>query len=86
MKFVLPRTMPRYFFDLYDDMVVQDDVGLALLDAEAARCEAIRNARAMACAEVLEGHLNLQHRIEVKDERGHHVATVRFADAVALQT
>ena len=78
--------MPRYFFDLYDDMVVQDDAGLELPDVEAARREAIRSARAMACAEVLEGHLNLQHRIEVKDEHGHHVATVRFADVVALQT
>ena len=33
--------MPRYFFDLYDDLVVIDDVGQELDNLEQARREAI---------------------------------------------
>jgi hypothetical protein len=39
----------------------------------------------MACAELLEGHLNLKHRIEVCDESGASVATVRFAEVVDVE-
>jgi len=78
--------MPRYFFHLYDDMVVRDEDGRELPDVEAASGEAIHNAKALACAEVLQGHLNLRHRIEVEDEDGHHITTVRFGDVIALET
>ena len=77
--------MPRYFFDLYDDTVARDEEGQELPDAAAARRAAIMNARHIACAEVLEGHLNLKHRIEVRDEGGNLLATVRFEDALELQ-
>jgi hypothetical protein len=39
----------------------------------------------MACAEVLEGHLALDHRIEVVDDKGALVCTVRFSDVVAVE-
>jgi hypothetical protein len=38
----------------------------------------------MACAEVLEGHLGLNHRIEVTDSNDTPVATVHFKDVVKL--
>ena len=74
-----------YFFHLYDDAVVRDEDGQELPDIAAAHREAIRNARHIACAEILEGHLNLKHRIEVEDEHGTVIATVRFEDVLALE-
>ena len=77
--------MPRYFFHLYDDMVVMDEEGSEHADLDAARAAAIANAREMACAEVLDGHLNITHRIEVADEAGAVQLTVRFEDVVRLE-
>jgi hypothetical protein len=76
--------VPHFFFHLYDDAVVLDEEGRELPTAGAARGEAIRNARHMACAEVLEGHLGLNHRIEVTDSNDTPVATVHFKDVVKL--
>ena len=77
--------MPKYYFHLYDDMVVMDEEGSELPDLAAASERAVANAREMACAEVMEGHLNVAHRIEVADEAGAVQLTVRFADAVKLE-
>lgn len=76
--------MPRFFFHLYDDEVALDAEGMEFADASAAKEEAIQNARAIACAEVVEGHLGLNHRIEVTDANDSPVATVTFKDAVIL--
>ena len=78
--------VPRFFFHLYDDMVVRDEEGIELSDLASARKKAVENAREIACAEVLEGHLNLKHRIEVEDESGAVHLTVRFADVVRLDS
>ena len=77
--------MPRYFFHLYDDMAVVDEEGVELPDVEAARGKALHDARAMACAEVLEGRLNLSHRIEVADEAGSVLLTLEFGDTVEVE-
>jgi hypothetical protein len=77
--------VPLFFFDLYDDMTVVDDEGIELPGREEARKHAIHNAAEMACTEVLDGHLRLKHRIEVRDESGTTVATVRFADVVKVE-
>lgn len=76
--------MPRFFFHLYDDEVALDDEGVELPDAVAAKEQALENARAIACAEVAEGHLGLNHRIEVTDAFDALVVTVKFKDAVKL--
>ena len=76
--------MPRFFFHLYDDIVALDEEGKELLTQDEAREEAIMNARHMACAEVLEGHLGLNHRIEVVDAADQPVATVFFKDVVKV--
>jgi hypothetical protein len=39
----------------------------------------------MASAEVLEGQLNLKHRIEIADENGKVLSTVRLEDAIERQ-
>ena len=78
------RTVPRFFFHVYDDTVALDEEGQELPTLAAAKKEAIRAARHLACHEVLKGHLGLAHRIEVEDKDGVPVATVAFKDAVQL--
>jgi hypothetical protein len=78
--------VPKFFFHLYDDMVALDEEGIELRDAEAARDKALADARHMACAEVLEGRLNLSHRIEVVDERGDVLLTVPFGATVKIES
>jgi hypothetical protein len=76
--------VPRFFFHLYDDMVALDPEGKQLPDAAAAKEEAIQNARQIACAEVMKGHLGLGHRIEVTDVNDAPVATITFKDVIKL--
>jgi hypothetical protein len=76
--------VPRFFFHLYDDMVVLDEEGKVLPSTDAAREDALANARHMACAEVLDGHLGLNHRIEVTDSNDAPVANVHFIEVVNL--
>jgi hypothetical protein len=77
-------SVPRFFFHLYDDTVALDEEGKELPTQEKARQEAVMNARHLACAEVLDGHLGLNHRIEVTDTNDTLVATVHFKDVVKL--
>jgi hypothetical protein len=77
--------MPRYYFHLYNDLTSSDEEGQEFPDLEAAREHAISQVRAVAADEVLKGKLTLSHRIVVADENGSVVATVRYADAVAVR-
>jgi hypothetical protein len=76
--------MPRFFFHLYDDTVALDEEGRELPSARAAQEQGLIEARQLACQEVLEGHLGLNHRIEVTDADGGPVATIHFKDVVKL--
>jgi hypothetical protein len=77
--------MPRYFFRLYNDMVVDDLEGAELPDDRAARDYAIRNIRDLMCESVGEGRLNLSHRIDVGDEAGAKLFSVSFGEAVRIE-
>ncbi|HEX8623305.1 MAG TPA: hypothetical protein VF718_15155 [Allosphingosinicella sp.] len=77
--------MPRFFFKVRDDVVVDDEEGMVLPDVEAARLQGIRSARALACEQVLHGRLNVGHSIEIQDEEGRQIATIRFGDAVRIE-
>lgn len=77
--------MPRFYFHLFDDMASMDEEGKDLPSIQFAHQEAIRAVRAIACAEVVEGHLNLDHRIEIADETGEVLDTVRFRDVVKIE-
>ena len=76
--------MPRYFFHLYDELQVLDEEGVELPDDEAARETALQNAREIACAEVEQGQLVLDHHIDMVDENGRQVGVVSFRTAVGL--
>jgi hypothetical protein len=80
----LSSPVPRFFFHLYDDLVSRDAEGVELADRQAAEEKAVESAREVAAAQVLNGHLDLSHRIEVEDEAGEIVIMVPFGDVVSI--
>jgi hypothetical protein len=75
--------MPRYHFNIRNGFgFTQDEEGLDLSSDMDAQVQAIRGARSLMSAEVLEGTLNLDGQIEVTDDHNDKVLTVRFRDAV----
>ena len=77
--------MPRYYFHLYNDEIACDEEGQVLRNDALALQEGARNARAMAAESVCNGHLVLDHRIEVMREDGRKVGTIHFRDVVKVQ-
>ena len=77
-------SVPRFYFHLFDDRQSPDEEGRELVSSEGAFEIARAEAREMASAEVLQGRLNLAHRIEVTDEFGRVVSIVRFRDVVEV--
>ena len=77
--------MPRYHFNIRNGYgFTLDEEGLELSSETDARLQAIRGARSLISAEVLEGTLDLDGQIEVTDERNDSVMTVRFREAVRV--
>lgn len=78
--------MPRFYFHLANDMFVRDHQGRDLPNREAARAEAIKAARDILAATILEqGKINFEHRIDVVDEAGEAVLSVKFGDVVIIE-
>lgn len=77
--------MTRFFFHVYDDVAALDDEGMELRDLDAARDEAIRGARELACEQIRKGALNLAHRIEVMDADQRPVLTMPFRSAFRIE-
>lgn len=78
--------MPRFFFHLRDDLDVIDEEGTELPDLAAARRQAVKEARSLACEQVLHGRLNLAHYIDIEDDGGAVLATVTFGEVVEIET
>lgn len=76
--------MTRYFFHLYNHLVVRDEEGKLLPDLTAARDYAIMNGRNIMTNNVIDGEICLSHRIEIADEQGSTVAVVHFRDALTV--
>ena len=79
-----PFLMPRFYFNLRNDISVDDQEGRDFPDIATARQNAILEARQMASEQVQKGRLNLNHSIEVTDETGAVVDTIYFAEAVGM--
>ena len=80
------RPVPRYFFDLHNDMDVLDEEGKELPDPQSARAHALREVRQMIHASIDEqGHIDLRHRIEIRDEARAIVDVLHFEDAVTIR-
>jgi hypothetical protein len=78
--------VPRYFFDLHNDMDACDDEGVELSNTDAALAHALSEARTMIQASVAEtGRIDLRHHIDVRDESGTIVYVMHFEDAVTVQ-
>lgn len=79
--------MPRFYFHLHNDIDARDDEGVELADLEAARVHAVRLAR-FTFAETAKdkGRVVLHHRIDIEDSDGKVLDTVRFGDAIQVET
>lgn len=78
--------MPRYFFDLFDDVEARDDYGVELSDVNGAIAHALLEARTMIQASVVDtGRIDLRHHIDVRDEAGAILHVMHFEDAVTVQ-
>ena len=76
--------VPRYYFHLYNNVVIRDEEGDELPDLEAARAEALEAARGMICHSVKGGKLNLSHRVDVHDDKGKQLFTLPFRNAITI--
>ena len=77
--------MPKYFFNIHNDVETRDEEGKELPDLDAAIDYAISGARSLAAETVSEGRLIGHHRIEIVDGEGKLVRRVRFDEAVDIQ-
>jgi len=77
--------VPRYFFNLYNDVTAMDPEGMELPDLAAARAEAITNIRGLLTEDVLRGRIVLRHRIEIADESQAVVDKVAYGEAVEIE-
>jgi len=75
--------VPKFFFNLYNDVTAMDTEGIELPDVAAA-IEQARVGAAQIAAELIiaGGRLNPKHRIEIEDEQGQLVSTLWFRDLV----
>lgn len=79
------QSMQRYFFNLHEcGSVTLDEKGIEFLAVAQAHDYALRQARAIMCAEVQEGRLCLGCNIEVRDAEGRLAVNVPFKDALTL--
>ena len=77
--------MPRFFFNLHDEVSVEDKEGKDLADAGEARNQAVRSARGIMSEDVKDGRLVLKDSIDVIDEKGDRVLTLPFRDAIDIE-
>ena len=78
--------MPRYFFDLYNEMNVRDDEGQMFPDLETAKTQAVKQVRKLIGGLIVEnGKIDLLHHLNVRDEEGNVVYRVEFDDAVSFE-
>jgi hypothetical protein len=77
--------MPRFYFHLFNDIESRDEEGAEMPNAAVALQRAKVLAREMAAESVKHGHLILDHRIELTNEHGDRIGTVRFSDVVEIR-
>ncbi|WP_129794368.1 hypothetical protein [Sphingosinicella sp. CPCC 101087] len=77
--------MPRYRFHIRDDIHADDDEGRELPGLEAAREAALEGARDLVCDAIKrQGNVNLDHYIEIADDRGETLLKVTFREAFTV--
>ena len=77
--------MPRYFFHVHDDMIVEDEEGRELPDEAIARENAVEEAQILICESIRRhGSVNMDHSIVVADEDGAELFAVMFREAFQI--
>ena len=77
--------MPLYFFHLHECGIDLDDPeGRELMSLEAARTQAVAEARSIMASEVLEGRLCLACYIDITDTSRELLDTVAFRDVLTV--
>jgi hypothetical protein len=75
--------MPLYYFHLRDgEDVLLDPEGCELPDLESVGARALLTARSLMSADILEGRLQLDLRIDVEDGGRRLIYRLPFADAI----
>lgn len=77
--------MPRFYFNIYEDVALEDEDGIELPDLEAARRAALAGIRGLLCDQLREGRLILHHRVEIADAGGALLLSIRFEEAVLVK-
>ena len=77
--------MPRFYFHIRDeDTLIEDHEGSDLPDLEAARVEALKDARSILAEKVKHGQIIDGQRIEIVDDTGEVVAELPMRAAIRL--
>jgi len=75
--------VPKFYFDLYNDVDTVDQEGVELPDEPSARKMAWTAAAQLVADQLMSGRrLNPRHRIEVRDDEGRTVYTLHFGDLI----
>ena len=71
--------LPHYYLHLFNGEILRDEAGESFADEGAARTGAIRAISELIAEHIVAGEpVDLAHRIEVEDEQGEIVETIRF--------
>ena len=76
--------MPRFYFDLHNDVDALDPEGKELSGIEEAKKQAVIEARAMLEDSAAHGRIDLNHFIQVRDETGNILHRLHFGDVVTI--
>jgi hypothetical protein len=78
--------MPQFYLHIHNDHGdAEDDEGLEVPSLAVAREKAVQGIRSLLAAEVENGGMNLNGRIDIKDARGELLLTVPFKEAVTVK-
>ena len=77
--------MPRYYFNVYDDVIANDIEGVELPNEAAARLQALLGARDLIAEQVRHGYFIRSHWIDVVDDQGAVLFAITFGDAVDVK-
>ena len=81
------RNVPRYYFHLHNDVDAPDEEGNELPSLEAAILYAVELVRFEAAEAVkVQSHFVAHHRIDIEDEQGLVLESVRFGDVVKIES
>lgn len=79
------RAMPRFYMHICNgNGFVEDEEGVELADADAARERALEAARSVMADDLRKGELDLSSFIEVEDEGKRLLFTLSFNEAVTF--